>query len=70
MSFEVWLLVSVITGAFGLGYFVYGKKQGQPVPLITGIGLMVYPYAVDSLLWSIVIGVVLIVLPFVVRTGD
>ena len=70
MSFELWLLVCVITSAFGMGYFVYGKKQGQPVPLVTGIVLMAYTYFVDSLVWSIVIGVVLIVLPFVVKTGD
>ncbi len=67
MSFEVWLMISVVTGAFGLAYFVYGKKQSKIVPLASGIALMVYPYFIDSLLWSIVIGVVLLAVPFVIE---
>ena len=38
------LLVWVIAGAFGMGYFVYGKKQARAVPLIAGILLMIIPY--------------------------
>ncbi len=67
MSFEVWLLTSLVTGLFGLAYFVYGKKQAKPVPLITGLALMLFPYAVDSLLWTIIIGLALIMLPFIYR---
>jgi DMSO reductase anchor subunit len=67
MSFETWLLVNLVVGSFGLAYFVYGKKQSQPVPLVCGICLMVYGYMVDSLTLTILIGLVLIVIPFVYR---
>ena len=70
MSFETWLILGVITGVFGMAYFVYGKKQSKPVPLIAGLVLMVYPYFIDSLVWSIVIGIALIIMPFVYRPAD
>jgi hypothetical protein len=66
MSMELWLVIGVVTGAFGMGYFVYGKKQGKPVPLIAGILLSVYPYCFDSLFWIVVIGVALIAAPFLI----
>jgi hypothetical protein len=50
-----------------MGYFVYGKKQGKPVPLIAGILLSVYAYCFDSLLWIVIIGVALIAAPFFIR---
>jgi hypothetical protein len=50
-----------------MGYFVYGKKQQSPVPLFTGLALCIYPYFVEGLVLSILVGVVLIILPFVVR---
>lgn len=64
MSFEDWLLCSVLTGVIGMAYFVYGKKQAKPVPLVAGLGLMVYPYFFDSWLWTALIGIALIGLPF------
>lgn len=70
MSFEIWLFCGLITGLFGMAYFVYGKKQSQPVPLIAGIGLMVYPYFVDSLILTLVIGVALLVLPFIYKPSE
>ena len=44
MNSEIMFLVYVVFGSFGLGYFVYGKKQKKTVPLVSGIVLMVYPY--------------------------
>ncbi len=67
MSTELWLLVNVVAGAFGFGYFIYGKKQGRPIPLIAGVLLCVYPYFVSSTLWLLLIGVILIVVPLVIR---
>ena len=67
MSFELWLMIGVITGAVGMGYFVYGKKQSKPVPLFAGILLCVYPYFFDGLIPVIAIGVALIVAPFVIK---
>ena len=57
----------VLSGAIGLGYFVYGRRQKKFVPLICGIGLMGYPYFVSNATLLVVIGCVLLVLPFFVR---
>ena len=67
MSFEIWLFCGLVTGLFGMAYFVYGKKQSQPVPLIAGIALMVYPYFVSSNAQLFAIGVALIAIPYLVR---
>ena len=56
---------SVFLGAFGFSYFIYGKKQGRMVPLICGVGLMVVPYFLTSNLLLGIVGIGLIVAPFV-----
>lgn len=61
------LLVGLITGAFGMAYFVYGKKQGKMVFMATGIALMVYPYLFSNVILLIIIGVILMPLPFVLK---
>jgi len=61
------LLVGIITGAFGLAYFIYGKKQSKMIFMVTGIALMVYPYLFSNMIVLIVIGVVLLPLPFVLK---
>ncbi len=58
---------SLLFSSVGLGFFVYGKRQRSAVPLICGLGLMVYPYFVSSTLLLVLIGAVLIALPFVLR---
>lgn len=67
MTFEAWIVCGLITGVFGMAYFVYGKKQAQWVPMVTGIALMGYPYLIDSLLWTVVIGAALLAVPFIYR---
>ena len=64
-----WLgfVVYVIFGSVGLGYFVYGKKQKMVVPLFSGVGLMIYPFFVSSHLLLVIIGCVLLGLPYFVR---
>jgi len=60
------LVVSILAGAIGAGYFIYGKRQTKFVPMVAGVLLCVYPYFVDDLLWLIVVGVVLVAAPFLV----
>ena len=60
------LFIGMIAGAFGVGYFVYGKRQAKPVPLIAGFLLCVYPYFIDSTLWLSIVGVLLLAAPFVI----
>ena len=66
MSSQSTLLISLIWGSFGLGYFVYGKKQQRAVPLLSGLALMGFPYFVSNLVLSIVIGVALLASPFLI----
>ncbi len=67
MSAEAGMVWGVLFGASGLGYFVYGKRQRQGVALACGIGLMIFPYFVDSMLWMLVVGAALLLLPWIVR---
>ncbi|CAM4080447.1 amino acid transport protein [Acinetobacter pragensis] len=61
------LLLSVIFSSVGLGYFIYGKKQQQSVPLICGLALMIYPYFIDSAALMSAIGILLIAVPRFIR---
>jgi hypothetical protein len=60
-------LVYVLFGAFGLGYFVYGKRQNKIVPLVCGICLMIYPYFVRNSILLVTIGCILLAMH--VKTG-
>jgi branched-subunit amino acid transport protein len=60
------LVVGVIAGAFGVGYFIYGKKQQKFAPMLAGVLLCIYPYATENLLWLVVIGLALLAFPFLV----
>lgn len=58
------LFTSLIFGTIGMGYFVYGKKQANFTMLGAGVALMVYPYVVPGLAMMILIGIVLMAIPF------
>jgi hypothetical protein len=60
------LAIGILTGAVGVGYFIYGKRQTKFAPLLAGMALCVYPYFVDSILWLCVIGAVLLAAPFLI----
>jgi len=57
----------MIFGAFGAGYFVYGKNQGKPMLLIIGALLCFFPYFIDDLTSMIVIGAALTLAPFFLK---
>ena len=61
------LLIGMFAGAIGLGYFVYGKKQAQAVPMICGIALMVYPYFIANVWVLVGLGLVFCLAPFFVK---
>ncbi|MEQ1528962.1 MAG: hypothetical protein ABL925_06570 [Methylococcales bacterium] len=67
MANEALLLWGLLFSSIGLGFFIYGKKQQRPIPLLCGLALLVYPYFVDSVALLIVLGGVLIALPYFVR---
>jgi hypothetical protein len=61
------LLWGLLFGSIGLGYFIYGKKQRAPVPLVCGLGLMIFPYFVPNTMLLIGVGAVLIAIPYFLR---
>jgi hypothetical protein len=62
------LLWGVIFGSVGLGFFIYGRKQQAIVPLAVGIALFVAPYFISNLVLLLLVGAVLIALPYFVRS--
>ena len=62
------LMWGVILGSFGMGFFVYGKKQGALIPLLSGMGLMVFPYLISNLYILLPVSALLVALPFLVRS--
>lgn len=61
------MMWGLLFGSIGLGFFVYGKKQARAVPLISGIGLMAFPYFVSNPYAICGIGVALMALPYFLR---
>ncbi|MHB1094181.1 hypothetical protein [Thiobacillus sp.] len=57
----------LLFSSIGLGFFLYGKKQQAAVPLVCGLGLMVFPYFVSNTILLVAIGVALTVLPYFFR---
>ena len=61
------LMWGLLFGSIGAGFFLYGKKQGRPVPLVCGLLLIVYPYFISNAVWLVLIGLVLIAIPYFYR---
>ena len=61
------LLWGLLYGSIGMGYFVYGKRQQRVAALLSGIGLIVFPYFVSNVWLSLLIGVALMALPYFLR---
>ncbi|HET7162257.1 MAG TPA: hypothetical protein VFI32_06290 [Rhodanobacteraceae bacterium] len=61
------LLWGMLFGAIGVGFFIYGKRQAMIMPLVCGIALIVYPWFVSGALLTLVIGLALVAIPFVLR---
>ena len=61
------LMRGVIFGSFGSGFFVYGKKQKAIIPLLSGIGLIVFPYFILNPYILVFFGIVLTALPYFIR---
>ena len=61
------LFWGLLFSSIGLGYFIYGKRQHAPVPLVCGIALMVFPYFVSSNWAMVLVGAALMAVPYFVR---
>jgi hypothetical protein len=54
------LIASLIWGAIGAGFFIYGKKQRSAPPLFGGILMVAGSYFIGSALWMSVASVAII----------
>ena len=61
------LLWGLIFSSIGFAYFIYGKKQKRGVPFASGIGMMIFPYFVSNTYLIVIIGIVLLALPYYFR---
>lgn len=57
----------LLFGSIGLGYLMYGKRQGAPVPLLCGLGLMALPCFVANNWAMALIGAGLATSPYFLR---
>ena len=58
-------IASVFLGIIGTGYVMYGRRAHNPVALVAGVLLCVFPYFVETFAWTMAIGAALLALPFV-----
>ena len=61
------LFLGMLLGAFGLGYFIYGKRQQAPIALASGVLLMVFPFFVANAWITFLIGAALLAVPWFLR---
>ncbi len=68
MGSTAMVLSVVFASVLGTAYFVYGKRQSRASFLLAGAALCFYPYLVESLWATVLIGLALAAAPFVL--GD
>ena len=61
------LFWGMLFGAFGLGYFTYGKRQKAIVPLCVGVALFIFPYFISDVYMLVIAGAILMALPYFIR---
>ena len=61
------ILLGVLFGSLGLGFFVYGKNTANFLALGVGIALMVVPYFIPNVIVLLIVCLVLTALPFLLR---
>ena len=64
---EAELLWGVLFSSIGLGYFIYGRRQGKTIPLVSGVMLMIYPYFMPNVIVLVIIGAIFAAIPYFVR---
>ena len=64
------MFISVIFGVIGTGYFVYGKKNARPVPLIFGMALCAFPYFISDTVAMLAVGGGLAIAPWFLRSDS
>ena len=50
-----------------MGFLIYGRRQRAVVPLLCGLGLIVFPYFVSNNILLVAIGVALMAIPYFLK---
>lgn len=66
MTGEAQIIWSMLFGAFGFGYIMYGRRQQHVVALLAGVGLLVAPYLLAGS-GLMIAGVGMLLAPFFLR---
>tara|TARA_R110002073_G_scaffold10691_1_gene50611 strand:+ start:1144 stop:1350 length:207 start_codon:yes stop_codon:yes gene_type:complete len=67
MESESQIIWGMLFGAIGFGYFLYGRKQQVAMPFVSGIALCLFPYFVNNVYLMVLIGAVLLALPYLIK---
>lgn len=61
------LMISMLFGTVGFGFFQYGKKTGQILILSIGMALMICPYFIPNVTLLLIVCVALTAAPYFLR---
>ena len=61
------ILFYIFTGALSLSYMIFGKKQGNAIAFVSGLGLGVIPYFGLEMWQMVLVAVMFMGLPFVLK---
>ena len=50
------LFFGLVFGAVGIAAFRHGKREGNAMCLLLGVALMVFPYFVDGVVLTVLVG--------------
>jgi hypothetical protein len=62
------LMLSMLYGTIGLGFFMYGKKAARLVPMISGASLMICPYFIPNTAIMSIVCIALAAVPYFLRS--
>jgi len=61
---DTWpLILGLMFGSIGLGYFIYGRRQANVVARFSGLALMIYPFFTANVYAILIVGILLMALP-------
>lgn len=61
------LLIAVLLGSIGIGYFIYGRRQQKFEFKLAAMGMFIVPFLFSQWYITLVAGVVLVLLPKYVK---
>ena len=61
------VILMLTFSTIGIFYFKRGKKEGDSIKLLCGIALIAYVYFINQLISLIVIGLILVAVPYLHR---